>query len=64
MDELKPCPFCGVNDGEDYHDVNCDYLAISCGGCGAEGRGFFIKDFGWSEAKLLAIEAWNTRHNG
>jgi Lar family restriction alleviation protein len=57
MEELKPCPFncdddvgCGT-EFVVYH--RCNYFAVSCAHCGAQGS--------YEPSKPEAIEKWNTR---
>lgn len=50
--EIKSCPFCGKDEGEDLYNDDADSI-IRCGNCGAIGPPTgFLSD---------AIEAWNNR---
>jgi len=50
--EIKSCPFCGKDEGEDIHNDDADSV-IRCMNCGALGPPCgYLSD---------AIEAWNER---
>lgn len=51
--EIKPCPFCGKDEGEDSYDEERNRI-IRCMNCGAVGP--------WAEQLSDAIEAWNERY--
>jgi len=50
--EIKPCPFCGKDEGEDAYDEDRNRV-IRCMNCGAVGP--------WAEQLSDAIEVWNER---
>lgn len=54
--QLKPCPFCGADDGHGVC-VRClwpyETYEVFCENCGASSKEFILKDH--------AIEAWNRR---
>ena len=66
--KLKPCPFCGSNDIEEYYgDVNItygtvhQYGSIDCNQCGANvDRSAYGNDAVDTLSKRL-VEAWNKR---
>ena len=49
--EIKPCPFCGKDEGTDIRDE--EKICIHCANCSAVGP--------WAEYLSDAIEAWNER---
>lgn len=54
-DELKPCPFCGSDDLEIYHEVvGCHYY-VTCRDCGSSGAIYYTPE--------QAAHAWNRRAN-
>jgi len=63
IEDLKPCPSCGVDDeeiqqGDRFQDGNNDwYVAIKCYSCGRQGPWGIGKK--WNDAHEAARDAWN-----
>ena len=51
--EIKSCPFCGKDEGDDSYDEEKNRV-IQCLNCGAVGP--------WADSLHVAIEDWNERH--
>ena len=55
-DQLKPCPFCGVDEPDLWDDNGGDTSWYQCRSCEARIGGFATRE--------MAFDAWNTRRKG
>ena len=53
--DLKSCPFCGREEGDDSYDEEKNHV-IRCMNCGAVGP--------WAEQLSDAVKYWNERKRG
>jgi Lar family restriction alleviation protein len=58
---LRPCPFCGAQDGLKGVDVYPDLWLIQCTTCGADGPIPDNTNGRTSQSFDDAVNAWNTR---
>ena len=64
MSDLKPCPFCPDGGEPKIYRYSCELeygAQVYCRRCGASGTNVH-ESMPLEDVEVLAIEAWNTRH--